>query len=951
MKKTFYLLSIILILITLSACASIMSKLSISKSATQPISSPNDKNDYLNFELNNGLKVLVVSNPKADKAAASMNVAAGSYHEPDAWPGLAHFLEHMLFLGTERFPEPDAYQNFISQQGGSHNAFTSARDTNYFFDIQPEHLDPALERLAQFFISPLLSPEYLEREVNAVHSEWSGTLQEDNRLRLTALRQAFNPQHPAARFSAGNKESLNIANQEIRQALLDFYQTYYTTDRMTLVVLGKQPVNELRDLVETHFAAIQQGTATPEPNWPSLFTEEQLPALVEYLPLRQQRQLQLLFPIADQTANYRKKADSYLGSLMGHEGEGSLLAVLKEHNWATGLSAGTQMNTGSEALFSITVELTPTGDAHRDEILALVFKHLALIKQQGVEAWRYKEDAQLAANEFRFAEPFKASSLVTHLAMNLARYPAKDVLRAAYLFEDYDAALIHSLLNQLTPEKLLVVHTSPAVAATQTGKWLPARYNLSKLNFDLTAIKPTTAYLTASTQLPAVNNYLPSNLSLKEGESVQQPQLLNEAALTTAQGMEIWHGLDTSFAVPRARLFISLQNPAVAKNLDQRLLARLSASWLNDQLNASAYPARLAGLNYDIYPHVRGITLALGGFNAEQPRLVEQMLQELNTAKVNQEQFARLQQRLKQNLQNQQRDRLVQQLIRQLSDDTIEPGGWTLEEQLAELDQLTTADLSNFLTTFTQQLYVQVLAWGNITADETLALGELVQQQLQPSLTAADVDLINVRQIPAGQWQKQLHLDHNDRALLFYIQGQDTSLVEEAKLRLLAQVQSAAFFHDLRTQQQLGYAVFSATLPLMQQTGIFYYVQAPNHEPDYLAEAIELFLRSDTQRLKALEAADFQQHQRSLMNNLLQEDQRLSQRAQRLWQEVGNQRQDFGRREALAATIEQLSQEDLLSFYEELINRQRGFYLIGTTPLTASPLPNAAAETKTWPLN
>ena len=954
MKRLLYFFTIGLILITLSACTSIMSKLSISKSATQPnqpISSPNDKNDYLNFELNNGLNVLVVSNPNADKAAASMNIAAGSYHEPDAYPGLAHFLEHMLFLGTKRFPEPDAYQNFISQQGGSHNAFTSARDTNYFFDIQPEHLDPALERLAQFFISPLLSPEYLEREVNAVHSEWSGTLQEDSRLRLTALRQAFNPAHPAARFSAGNKESLDITNSKIRQALLDFYQTYYITDRMTLVVLGKQPVNELRAMVEAHFAAIKESTATPESNWPSLFTKTQLPALVEYLPLRQQRQLQLFFPIEDQTANYRKKADRYLSGLIGHEGEGSLLALLKERNWATGLSAGTQMNTGSEALFSITVELTPTGDTHRDAILTLIFKHLALIKQQGVEAWRYQEDAQLAANDFRFSEPFKASSLVTHLAMNLARYPAKDVLRAAYLFEDYDAALIHRLLNQLTPEKLLVVHTSPEVVATQTGQWLPARYNLSKLNLDLTAANLTAANATTSTQLPAVNNYLPSNLNLKEGQSTQQPQ-----ALVKEQGMEIWHGLDTSFAVPRARVYISLQNPAVANHLDQRLLARLAASWLNDQLNASAYPARLAGLNYDIYPHVRGITLALGGFNAEQPRLIEQMLQALQTAQVNEQQFIRLQQRLKQNLQNQQKDRLVQQLIRQLSDDAIEPGGWTLEAQLTVLEKLSSADLSDFLSTFTQQLYVQLLAWGNITADETLALGEQIKQQLQPSLTAADVDLINVRQIPAGQWQKQLHLDHNDRALLFYIQAKDQSLIEEAKLRLLAQVQSAAFFHDLRTQQQLGYAVFSATLPLMQQSGIFYYVQAPNHEPDYLAEAIALFLRSDTQRLEALKTADFQQHQRSLINNLLQEDQRLGERAQRFWQEVGNQRQDFGRRKELAAVIEQLSQEDLLSFYEELISRQRGFYLIGTTPLTidtapahkGNPLPGAAAATESW---
>ncbi|WP_160169835.1 insulinase family protein [Marinospirillum insulare] len=911
----------------------------LSSNSNQPITSPNDQKDYLNFQLNNGLKVLVVSDPTADKAAASMNIAAGSYHEPNAWPGLAHFLEHMLFLGTERFPKPDAYQNYISQHGGSHNAFTSAKDTNYFFDIQPEHLDPALERLSQFFIAPLLSPEYLEREVNAVHSEWSGTLQNDARLRLTALRQAFNPAHPAARFSAGNKESLDITSDEMRQALLDFYQTYYTTDRMTLVVLGKQPVNELRDLVEQHFSAIQQGSVTPDPIWPNLFTQEQLPAQVDYLPLRQQHQLLLLFPIPDQTANYQKKADHYLGGLLGHEGEGGLLATLKAENWATSLSAGTQMSNGKQALFSISLELTPEGDKNRQEILALVFNHLALIKEQGIEAWRYQEDAQLASNAFRFAESTKASSLVTHLAMNLARYPTQDVLRAHYLFDEFDPLLINNLLDQLTPQRLLVVRTSPEVEANQTGQWLPAKFSINQLSLDL---NKTQTKLT--TQLPPANDYLPSNLALKKGSSVKQPQ-----ALIKEQGLEVWHGLDTSFKVPRAQVYISLQNPEVTTNLEARLLAQLAASWLNDQLNAPAYPARLAGLNYNIYPHARGLTLALGGFNSEQPRLIKLMLQELQAAKVQEAQFARLKQRLKQNLHNQQKDRLVQQLIRQLYKDAVAPGSWSLEEQLASLEKLSTAELSYFLTHFSQELYVQLLAWGNITSEETLALSTQVKSQLQPKLNASDVDLIKTKQIPDGQWSKKLKLDHNDRALLFYIQAKDTSLEEEAKLRLVNQLQSAAFFHDLRTQQQLGYAVFNNHLPLAQQAGIFYYVQSPNNEPDYLAEAIEAFLRQDKQRIEKLPSKDFQQHQLSVINNLLQADQRLSERAQRLWQEIGNQRQDFGRRKALADSIEKLDQPSLLKFYEELINRYRGTYLLGTTPeARGNPLPGMPAATESW---
>ena len=100
-----------------------------------PIQSDVDQRSYRNLELANGMKVLLISDATADKAAAAVDVATGSGDDPQQRPGLAHFLEHMLFLGTKKFPNPGEYQAFISAHGGSHNAFTSLEHTNYFFDI------------------------------------------------------------------------------------------------------------------------------------------------------------------------------------------------------------------------------------------------------------------------------------------------------------------------------------------------------------------------------------------------------------------------------------------------------------------------------------------------------------------------------------------------------------------------------------------------------------------------------------------------------------------------------------------------------------------------------------------------------------------------------------------------------------------------------------------------
>ena len=99
------------------------------------ISSPSDDRQYGARELSNGLKVLLISDLNTDKSADALDVRVGSGDDPENRDGLAHFLEHMLFLGTERYPEAGEYQAFIQQHGGSDNAYTMPDHTNYYFDI------------------------------------------------------------------------------------------------------------------------------------------------------------------------------------------------------------------------------------------------------------------------------------------------------------------------------------------------------------------------------------------------------------------------------------------------------------------------------------------------------------------------------------------------------------------------------------------------------------------------------------------------------------------------------------------------------------------------------------------------------------------------------------------------------------------------------------------------
>ncbi len=214
--------------------------MTLSAYAAQPTitKSANDNRDYAYKELSNGLKLLVISDPEAQRAAVAVDVDVGTSAEPDAFPGLAHFLEHMLFLGTDSYPDPDDYINYISDHGGNHNAFTAFDHTNYFFDIDPAYLHEGLARFSRFFVAPLMAEKYVERERNAVDSEYQSKLREDGWRNMDTLKQAINPKHPYARFSIGNNQTL--PNATVRPALVKFYQTYYAADRMSAVIIGNR---------------------------------------------------------------------------------------------------------------------------------------------------------------------------------------------------------------------------------------------------------------------------------------------------------------------------------------------------------------------------------------------------------------------------------------------------------------------------------------------------------------------------------------------------------------------------------------------------------------------------------------------------------------------------------------------------------------------------------------
>lgn len=220
-----------------------------------------DWRHYRCLQLDNGVTVCLVNDKESKTTAVAATVKVGAGSDPRSMPGLAHFCEHMVFLGSEKYPVENEYKKFLSQHGGRSNASTSMNLTTYKCEVLAEYAEQAIDIFSNFFVCPLFTKSGTMREVNAVDSENSKNLTADGRRRLQIFKDLCSEEVYFSKFSTGNSRTLPTGKDEdlerIREALLTFHRKHYRPDNLTVVVAGPQALDELQDWVIPRFVSMQ----------------------------------------------------------------------------------------------------------------------------------------------------------------------------------------------------------------------------------------------------------------------------------------------------------------------------------------------------------------------------------------------------------------------------------------------------------------------------------------------------------------------------------------------------------------------------------------------------------------------------------------------------------------------------------------------------------------------
>ena len=906
--------SIILSTLIFSGCSTtpqLNTALSINENSV--IKSSQDKRDYKFKQLDNGLNVVVVSDPDADKAAASLDVHIGHLADPADREGITHYLEHMLFLGTKKYPEVGEYGNYISQNGGSKNAGTGTEHTSYFFSIDNAHLEPALDRFSRFFIDPLFSPEFVEKERNAVNSEYSLKTKDDARRYREAVKQTANQAHPMTQFSVGNLDTLSDSDTStILDAVKSHYDKYYSAEIMSLAVIGNYSTDELMQWAESKFSEVPNKGDARDLNRPEPYLSEQKGVQIGVQTLEDKRTLRLEFAMPESLSLYESKPLRYISNLIGHQGKNSLYDNLNNKGYLKNMYA---YNGGTDdfSLLTVHFDLTEKGYASRNEIVEWFFAYSNLINEQGINKTYFNENAQIANLAFEYQDKSSVQNYAGSISHSLQHYPAAHVLDVSRLYSTFDPKLIKEFFTYITPDNIRVITSAPDIRSDTKEARYDVAYTMEPIDESvLNSWKQPQAK--EGLKLPEPNPYIAQDLSRKNKSAIQEPKLAYEK-----EGLKLWYVNENEFKLPKSSLNFRLYSPLAYKNNQYKVAIPLHNRIINDLMNAESYAASQAGLYYGVSNSSRSYDIGVQGYNDKIDTFLQKILNNFSADKIQEETFTRLKTNMIKDINNRKFARPVSQNFNVFR---LESSKESLSdtEQLDALNNLDFKTFKGIVDKISQQFEIEGIYSGNISKSDVKNIGDILNTHFQGKLQNGSKLIPEFLKLPEGsQYIRPVSIDHNDSTIVWAIQGDNPSYAEKAKYSLLRKIIGQRFYKSLRTEQQYGYVVSSFNYDFDEIPSIVFLIQSPKAHPSILKNKIGEFLESELEYLQTISADEYQTYVDGLLSDINKKFDNIYAKGNTLHSEIIDENYKFDSRKQLTDAVKKLSSMDIANFFESEI--------------------------------
>ena len=894
--------------------------------------SKSDKFDCLIKILPNGIKALLVSDPESENSSAALGVHIGSLTDKPDELGLAHFCEHLLFMGTEKYPSENDYEDFIAKNGGSTNAGTYEDKTIFYFDVNNDAFVDAIDRFAQFFISSKFDKGSVEREINAVDSEFSKNKNNDVWRFDQLFKSELNNESPFSLFHTGNKQTLN--HPDIRERLLKMYKKYYSSEIMTLCLYSNMSLDEMIKLIEKLFKDVpkRENFIMPKYDIVKPYDITSLSNFYKIVPVKDKDKLifRWYFPFC---SNYKVNPFSFFTSLLGHEGPNTLTACLKRDNLITDLVSSSENNANIFTVVELNINLTKKGFDNYKEVIKIVLKYLNIIKEKKICKRYFDELKKINQIQFDFREKEKPIDFVEKYVERLMLYDPEDVFTGGCLFKEYNEELIRKYLDMFTYDNLDIAFVSKSLEneCNLTEKWYGTKYTKEKIKINKEEID---SYQSDHIlDYPPENKFYPNNVDI-----FPVPENNNKypALILTEENCKVWFLQDNEFKLPRGQIKFRIKfvkNLCNNSEIKNEIISYLLKKMIKLELNEILYMAEELNVEFKLEIAYDKFQIELSGFNDSLKRGLEEFLTNIQNMELNPEKYKEMFELQKQeyikNLQNSFLKKsykvcieYMKLLITNSLFDTNDLINYLLNEEI------TFDDLIRFKKNMFSETKSIWLIQGNIKKETALDIVKSTNEIFNLDIT---------KKIKKSFYQKRtVQLKNNINYIFRFLHPNKTEhdssitsiyqidkLANEEKpyYKLLDLFLSEKYYDSLRTKEALGYVVYGTKTSYYEIPHLMFIVQSKVQNPEYCSERTKSFIKEKFKDLKEISDEEFNTLIKSQLVEETKKDNDLNEQFERNWDEIAIERFKFNVKEENAEYLKKCTKEGLIKFYEKyLIN-------------------------------
>ena len=897
----------------------------VSHSPPVPTLSSNNERTIESVRLDNGLDVLLISDPKATHSAASIAVGVGYYQDPIEFAGLSHLLEHTVLLGSTNFPTQGQYKTLIDHNSGWSNATTTDLITYFRFQVESSAFEQALTRLSDLIASPILSDTFIESEVSAVDAEFKVSAKNDWRASVEVLKKTVNQSHPFSKFSTGDANTLRVGSS-LTEALKNHHATYYVAQNMRLAIVSPQSLLALKHLVTQRFSKIASGKLMHSPPTQPLYTEGTLPNQVSVAVFSNSQSIDLRFLVPATHTRYKDKSPQFLAHLISHQGEGSIYRHLANEGLATSLSANTQ-DSLDHSVFNVYIKLTEHGLRNTDVVTRAVLSYVQMLKETNQSHIQRAFGEFEAINSLKHAYPTAKDPAdeVAKISWDMFHYPKEDVLNHEKTSSGFSYSQFSNYLSNLCVDKLSILISD---SRTSTASIEP-RYNIG---YKVAPLSERQIHhlkqneVIASLHLPETNPYI-AKLALnsvwrQNSSSTNEHQEL---------GIKTWSTFNTSFAQPKAAItlrgYYSLEKNTPINGAVFDLLAEA----FSKTTNSSRYNASLAGIDTEISTHFQGMTIKTNGFSEKSGAYVKFLLEQWATLEISEPEFKTL----KSQLQKHYDERLSGRAFRvangavyeeltshQYSDETLLQALIRLDytvfsETLSKLQEKLQFELS-IVGEYPETLGSDITTYIRHSFDKKLASTVKIEPKISNTTTAL--------------FARRLSLKTSDSVTVYHLLGKGKSEKLRANWWFTRYWLAPLYYDHMRTSHKLGYVAHINLMPVHHAPGISLVNQSSTASAETVRAHMRSFLTLQAEALSQMTDAEYQKIKGLAVVTLSTPAKSISELSEQINNDIANHQFGMGARKQVITALSEMELKDFQQFFRENISDKDTGLIIYSSP-------------------